>query len=252
MAESTITQNTYLKSLPYLPSLEFVGGNWRISENLNMQTIESSIRHIAALDFHDNGSGTATVSFPNLRTIGLCEGCEIDSHFQSLAEVSLSAVETIRVGAEFTLFHLNSFHSLRLPSLRTIDGGSRVYSNSMLDNFDLARLETVGDLTIQDNRKLVNFTANALKKAFSIFLGGPFTNVELVSPEEVVTFSVSGDESMEAEVGVGTATGVLALVGVSAWLWVWRQRRRVSRPNSSPPSGLTIGRELDATETLDR
>lgn len=74
----------------------------------------------------------------------------------------------------------------------------RITDNSVLGDLTLPRLSYVKDLEVRRNARLLNLTANMVRRADRVYLKGNFTNVELFSLEEVTgDFRVVGAPSMD-------------------------------------------------------
>lgn len=191
-----ITNNTGLERvlLPSLDSAEDV----IVTSNVDLHTLELGIANASNVRVRENGP-RLNLTFPQLRSIGISAPYQLafDGTFVGLSFISLPRLETTSTSG--LIFSDNAIAGLPLPRLGSVNGSLTITNNTGLFDIGLPRLQTVySDLILHDNPRLLNFTANVLKTASSIFLVGSFTNVEFFSLEKVSgNFEVIGHPSMD-------------------------------------------------------
>ncbi|KAK4452180.1 hypothetical protein QBC34DRAFT_457155 [Podospora aff. communis PSN243] len=175
-----------------------------IHDNPDLETLESSVTSMQYMNLTKNGPKTA-LFLDQLHTIG--EGqrewwpykSNHGSYLTGLAAINLPALKKTIGPTSDLRFTSNSIPDLQLSMLNSVNGSFIIEDNESLFDIGLARLQTIhADLTVSGNPRLLNFTANVLKTAASIFMAGDFTNVEFFSLEsESVNFELSGAPSMD-------------------------------------------------------
>lgn len=167
------------------------------SENKELETVTLAARSAASLQFSTNGLKTS-VDLSNLTDITGNDPPSLQSLFANLAGLRLPVLREVSSMAHSIKFEEKLFAELHLPRLEKANTTVKIPKNPVLSDFTVPRLSLVGDLVVEDNPRLLNFTANVLKKAESIELEGNFTNVVFFSLEEVTgDFSVIGAPSMD-------------------------------------------------------
>ncbi|KAF5575830.1 sporulation-specific Sps2p [Fusarium pseudocircinatum] len=206
--EITVWGNSGLKRVE-LDDLKFVNYTVDIKSNSDLDYISLSLTEVGLLRVKDNGRDTH-LSVPNLKKLGgrsdpgthTSEGNAggifgdlVNASLPLLTEVHGDDVEWFKGKLNFTS---NFFSELSLPSLRTANCTLGIDENIALNDLSVPRLNYVKDLQIHDNPRLLNFTANLLKKADNINMTGPFTNVEFFSLEVITgDFYLAGDKTMD-------------------------------------------------------
>ncbi|CEI63610.1 hypothetical protein FVEN_g6741 [Fusarium venenatum] len=187
----SITHNPGLTHV-LLDSLETATATIEIYSNSDLNHISSSVIEAHEVFFEQNGRDTH-LSFPNIKQING------EATFQDLANASLPELNAAYHSNQGSFnFTGNSFPELHLPRLETINCTFVIVNNNILNNIALPRLNEVKNLEIHNNPRLLNVTVNALRKANSINITGPLTNVELFSLELVTGgFYLAGDETMD-------------------------------------------------------
>ncbi|KAM0408485.1 hypothetical protein ACHAPD_011961 [Fusarium lateritium] len=172
----SITHNPGLTHV-LLDSLETATATIEIYSNSDLNHISSSVIEAHEVFFEQNGRDTH-LSFPNIKQING------EATFQDLANASLPELNAAYHSNQGSFnFTGNSFPELHLPRLETINCTFVIVNNNILNNIALPRLNEVKNLEIHNNPRLLNVTVNALRKANSINITGPLTNVELFSLE---------------------------------------------------------------------
>ncbi|KAF5676677.1 sporulation-specific Sps2p [Fusarium circinatum] len=185
--EITIWGNSGLERV-VLDNLKFVNYTVDIRSNPDLDYISLSLPEVGLLRVKEKGRDTH-LSVPNLKKLGghsdpgtHTSGGDAGGIFRDLVNASLPSLTEVH-GDDVDWFKgklnftSNFFSELSLP---------------------IPRLNYVKDLQIHDNPRLLNFTANLLKKADNINMTGPFTNVEFFSLEIITgDFYLAGDKTMD-------------------------------------------------------
>ncbi|KLO97386.1 sporulation-specific protein Sps2p [Fusarium fujikuroi] len=192
-----------------LDDLKFVNYTVDIKSNSDLDYISSSLSEVGLLRVKENGRDTH-LSVPNLKKLGgrsdsatHTSGGDAGGIFRDLVNASLPLLTEVH-GDDVDWFKgklnftSNFFSELSLPSLRTANCTLGIDENIALNDLSVPRLNYVKDLQIHDNPRLLNFTANLLKKADNINMTGPFTNVEFFGLEVITgDFYLAGDKTMD-------------------------------------------------------
>ncbi|EWZ33787.1 hypothetical protein FOZG_13483 [Fusarium oxysporum Fo47] len=192
-----------------LDDLKFVNYTVDIKSNSDLDYISLSLSEVGLLRVKENGRDTH-LSVPNLKKLGgrsdpgtHTSGGDSGGIFRDLVNASLPSLTEVH-GDDVDWFKgklnftSNFFSELSLPSLRTANCTLGIDENIALNDFSIPRLNYVKDLQIHDNPRLLNFTANLLKKADNINMTGPFTNVEFFGLEVITgDFYLAGDKTMD-------------------------------------------------------
>ncbi|KAL7756813.1 hypothetical protein ACKLNR_013806 [Fusarium oxysporum f. sp. zingiberi] len=192
-----------------LDNLKFVNYTVSITSNPDLDYISLSLPEVGLLRATENGRDTH-LSVPNLKKLGgrsdpgtYTSGGDAGGIFRDLVNASLPLLTEVH-GDEVDWFKgklnftSNFFSELSLPSLKTANCTLGIDENIALNDFSIPRLNYVKDLQIHDNPRLLNFTANLLKKADNINMTGPFTNVEFFGLEVITgDFYLAGDKTMD-------------------------------------------------------
>lgn len=192
-----------------LDNLKFVNYTVSITSNPDLDYISLSLPEVGLLRVTENGRDTH-LSVPNLKKLGgrsdpgtYTSGGDAGGIFRDLVNASLPLLTEVH-GDEVDWFKgklnftSNFFSELSLPSLKTANCTLGIDENIALNDFSIPRLNYVKDLQIHDNPRLLNFTANLLKKADNINMTGPFTNVEFFGLEVITgDFYLAGDKTMD-------------------------------------------------------
>ncbi|EWG51727.1 hypothetical protein FVEG_10619 [Fusarium verticillioides 7600] len=206
--EITVWGNSGLKRVE-LDDLKFVNYTVDIKSNSDLDYISLSLTEVGLLRAMDNGRDTH-LSVPNLKRLGgrsdpgtHTSGGDAGGIFRDLVNASLPLLTEVH-GDDVDWFKgklnftSNFFSELSLPSLRTANCTLGIDENIALNDLSVPRLSYVKDLQIHDNPRLLNFTANLLKKADNINMTGPFTNVEFFGLEVITgDFYLAGDKTMD-------------------------------------------------------
>lgn len=204
----TIWGNSGLKRVA-LDDLKFVNYTVDIRSNTDLDHISSSLPEVGLLRVKENGRDTY-LSVPNLKKLGgrsdpstHTSGGDAGGIFRDLVNASLPLLTEVH-GDDVDWFKgklnftSNFFSELSLPSLKTANCTLGIDENIALNDLSVPRLNYVKDLQIHDNPRLLNFTANLLKKADNINMTGPFTNVEFFGLEVITgDFYLAGDKTMD-------------------------------------------------------
>ncbi|KAG5758503.1 hypothetical protein H9Q72_013354 [Fusarium xylarioides] len=192
-----------------LDDLKFVNYTADIKSNSDLDYISLSLSEVGLLRVKENGRD-AHLSVPNLKKLGgrsdpstQTSGGDAGGIFRDLVNASLPLLTEVH-GDDVDWFKgklnftSNFFSELSLPSLRTANCTLGIDENIALNDFSVPRLNYVKDLQIHDNPRLLNFTANLLKKADNINMTGPFTNVEFFGLDVITgDFYLAGDKTMD-------------------------------------------------------
>ncbi|KAF4944967.1 hypothetical protein FGADI_12311 [Fusarium gaditjirri] len=192
-----------------LDDLKFVNYTVDIRSNPDLDYISLSLPEVGLLRVKENGRDTH-LSVPNLKKLGgrtdpaaPASGGDAGGIFRDLVNASLPLLTEVH-GDDVDWFKgklnftSNFFSELSLPSLKTVNCTLGIDENIALNDLSVPRLNYVKDLQIHDNPRLLNFTANLLKKADNINMTGPFTNVELFGLEVITgDFYLAGDKTMD-------------------------------------------------------
>jgi len=117
--------------------------------------------------------------------------------FKNLVHVEFPRLREVRSGSSVT-FSNNLIPELHLPRLEPVNASLFIGENSVLNDVGLPRLTYAKDLTVRQNPRLLNFTADVARRIDQVFLEGNFTNVEFFSLREVTgDFKVIGAPSMD-------------------------------------------------------
>ncbi|KAF5962811.1 hypothetical protein FBULB1_13818 [Fusarium bulbicola] len=206
--EITIWGNSGLERV-VLDNLKFVNYTVDIRSNPDLDYISLSLPEVGLLRVKENGRDTH-LSVPNLKKLGgrsdpstHTSGGDAGGIFRDLVNASLPSLTEVH-GDDVDWFKgklnftSNFFSELSLPSLKTANCTLGIDENIALNDFSVPRLNYVKDLQIHDNPRLLNFTANLLKKADNINMTGSFTNVEFFSLELITgDFYLAGDKTMD-------------------------------------------------------
>ncbi|KAI7772364.1 hypothetical protein LZL87_007725 [Fusarium oxysporum] len=206
--EITIWGNSGLGRV-VLDDLKFVNYTVDITSNSDLEYISLSLPEVGLLRVKENGRDTH-LSVPNLKKLGgrsdpgtHTSGGDAGGIFRDLVNASLPLLTEVH-GDDVDWFKgklnftSNFFSELSLPSLKTANCTLGIDENIALNDFSVPRLNYVKDLQIHDNPRLLNFTANFLKKADNINMTGPFTNVEFFGLEVITgDFYLAGDKTMD-------------------------------------------------------
>ncbi|KAF4499674.1 sporulation-specific Sps2p [Fusarium agapanthi] len=206
--EIMIVGNTGLERVE-LDDLKFVNYTVDIKSNSDLDYISLSLSEVGLLRVKENGRDTH-LSVPNVKKLGgrsdpgrHTSGGDAGGIFRDLVNASLPLLTEVH-GDDVDWFKgklnftSNFFSELSLPSLRTANCTLGIDENIALNDFSVPRLNYVKDLQIHDNPRLLNFTANLLKKADNINMTGPFTNVEFFGLEVITgDFYLAGDKTMD-------------------------------------------------------
>ncbi|KAI5456918.1 hypothetical protein BGZ63DRAFT_395101 [Mariannaea sp. PMI_226] len=187
-----LTQNSALTSASF-PKLETIKGNMNIYQNQALKFFTlPALTDADTITYSSNGDG-ATFYMPLLSTLGTSSNSS--STLSDAKTIMFSSLKNITGAISFSSI---SSENLVIPLVKSISDSITVEDNSDLTTFALPRVNSVGDVSITGNDKLVNVTANALKSARSITMKGSFTNVEFFGLKEVTgDFKVVGDDSMD-------------------------------------------------------
>ncbi|KAF5710850.1 Sps2p-like sporulation-specific protein [Fusarium globosum] len=192
-----------------LDDLKFVNYTVDIKSNSDLDYISLSLSEVGLLRVKENGRDTH-LSVPNLKKLGgrsdsatHTSGGDAGGIFRDLVNASLPLLTEVH-GDDVDWFKgklnftSNFFSELSLPSLRAANCTLGIDENIALNDLSVPRLNYVKDLQIHDNPRLLNFTANLLKKADNINMTGPFTNVEFFGLEVITgDFYLAGDKTMD-------------------------------------------------------
>ncbi|KAF9777209.1 hypothetical protein IL306_004514 [Fusarium sp. DS 682] len=206
--EITIYGNSGLRRVE-LNNLKAVNYTVDIRSNEDLDYISLSLPEVGLLRVKGNGRDTH-LSVPNLKKLGgrsdpatHTSGGDAGGIFRDLVNASMPELTEVH-GDDVDWFKgklnftSNFFSELSLPSLKTANCTLGIDENIALNDLSVPRLNYVKDLQIHDNPRLLNFTANLLKKADNINMTGPFTNVEFFSLEVITgDFYLAGDKSMD-------------------------------------------------------
>ncbi|KAF5969551.1 sporulation-specific Sps2p [Fusarium coicis] len=206
--EITIWGNSGLERVE-LDDLEFVNYTVDVRSNSDLDFISSSLSEVGLLRVKENGRDTH-LSVPNLKKLGgrsdpgrHTSGGDAGGIFRDLVNASLPLLTEVH-GDDVDWFKgklnftSNFFSELSLPSLRTANCTLGIDENIALNDLSVPRLNYVKDLQIHDNPRLLNFTANLLKKADNVNMTGPFTNVEFFGLEVITgDFYLAGDKTID-------------------------------------------------------
>jgi hypothetical protein len=204
----TIWGNSGLERV-VLDNLKSVNYTVDIRSNSDLDYISLSLPEVGLLRVKENGRDTH-LSVPNLKKLGgrsdpgtHTSGGDAGGIFTDLVNASMPALTEVH-GDDVDWFKgklnftSNFFSELSLPSLKTANCTLGIDENIALNDLSIPRLNYVKDLQIHDNPRLLNFTANLLKKADNINMTGPFTNVEFFGLEVITgDFYLAGDKTMD-------------------------------------------------------
>ncbi|KAH6967702.1 hypothetical protein BKA56DRAFT_678857 [Ilyonectria sp. MPI-CAGE-AT-0026] len=202
-----------------LNDLEFVRYGATISSNAVLVHISVSAVDVGRLTIEENGR-SASLSLPQLEKLGgrinhddyITDEFTLErkydgnagGQFRHLLDVSVPLLREVHENEEAwkyqsdLSFTSNLFSELSLPRLETVNCTFYIEGNYELEDLWIPRLSYTKELEVHNNPKLLNFTANLLKKAGMINMTGSFTNVEFFSLELVEgDFYLAGDETMD-------------------------------------------------------
>lgn len=177
------------------PSLKTVKRDVTIQSNGALSIFElSALESAGTISFTSNGDD-AKISFPRLSSLGGSNGTST-STFSDVKEVYLSSLSKVN-GA--LAFQSTSLDELTIPLLKTLNGSITVEDNPSLTTLALPRTSSMGDIFIESNDELSNFTANALRTVGTVSISGSaLENVEFFGLEEVTgDFEVKGADGMD-------------------------------------------------------
>jgi hypothetical protein len=176
-------------------SLKEVWGKVNIEGNTVLEDIEfPMLKNAQSVYVTQNGRQTKLL-LPSLGELGNENTTFNNNYFTDVVQIDLSGLVNVTGKLEFTT---NTFSSLVLDRLRNVTTELIVEENEVLDTLALPRLESVGTVTVSDNRLLTNITANQLRVADSISITGNQTTVEFFGLEQVTgNFEIEGPPSMD-------------------------------------------------------
>lgn len=161
-----------------------------------MELVEIAAETATAIWINDNGQDTKAV-FPRLATVLGGKGSWGTTMFKNLVHVEFPRLREVRSGSSVT-FSNNLIPELHLPRLESVNASLFIGENSVLNDVGLPRLTYAKDLTVRQNPRLLNFTADVARRIDQVFLEGNFTNAEFFSLREVTgDFKVIGAPSMD-------------------------------------------------------
>lgn len=188
-----IKQNQALEKVS-LPKLKTIKGDMAFTQNPALEKMDfAALEFAGTISITSNGK-KPSVSFPYLKTLGNGNTTST-STFEDVGEIQFASLRNI-TGA--VVFESTNLDDLTIPLLKTVTGSITVKGNPSLETLALPRATSVEELTIRENDKLGNVTANAIKSAGIISVRGPLKNVEFFGLEEVTgDFKISGDDSLD-------------------------------------------------------
>jgi hypothetical protein len=153
-----------------------------------------ALESAGTISFTSNAND-AKISFPRLSSLGGSNGTST-STFSGIEEAYLSSLSKVN-GA--LAFQSTALEELVIPVLKTLNGSITVEENPSLTTLALPRTSSLGDILIESNDQLLNFTANALKTVGTVSISGSaLENVEFFGLKEVKgDFEVKGPDGMD-------------------------------------------------------
>ncbi|KAI9162880.1 Protein ecm33 [Paramyrothecium foliicola] len=215
--EANVDSNAELKELD-LSDLSTVGSSLRVQTNGKLSTIDfKDLKRVDGdiqfyqnpaltdltlpnLEFADTISITSngpnpSVFMPRLSALGNFNTTET-STFEDIGDLDLPFLSEVTGGLGFQSTNLAD---LTIPALKSLNGSITAKKNAKLEVLALPRLQSLGDIFVESNDLLSNFTANALTQAGTISIKGKgLTNIEFFALKKVTgDFKISGTDSMD-------------------------------------------------------